>query len=247
MKTPGSYRDQPGRKNRDFSSREGREGNYRDSSDRDRENDRLFPEDRNYQNNYDRNNRTSYEKGYNNYDRTHSNPNQYDYDFWNRESTSRENNPARPSGLQNDNTGRAFDEDRNYRNEGFDRAEGYRGRNSDDYDHHAPYWNDYYDASDNYRRRDSHGYTYGYDEDYEREKLNPGPKGFYSWGRVNEDGSKGNYGYYESYPSYGQAESYSDHERYSGKTAGYKTKIDEYGETDVPENRKPNIRDRRYW
>lgn len=231
MKTSDSYRDEPGRNSRDAHSSE----RNRNSNERDRDNERLFPEDRKYYNSYDRNNRKNYEPDYNAYDRSHS---PYDRDRerygYNRRFEGRSDNRA------------TFNEDQNYRYEGYDRSEGYRGRDSGDYDHHAPYWSDYYDAADNHSRHDGHGYTYRVDEDYERERLNPGPKGHYSWGRVDEDQSKGSYGYYESYPSYGQSESYSDHERYSGKTGDYKTPTDEYGETDS-ENKRKNIRDRRFW
>lgn len=121
---------------------------------------------------------------------------------------------------------------------------GYNGRNASDYNSRY-YGENSYDPADHFNRRDGRGYTYRYDEDYERENRNPGPEGRYSWGRENAR-TKGDYGYYESYPSYGQSETYNDHERYAGKRGNYRSHTDEYGETGYEDNyARPNIRDRR--
>jgi|GEM_PF-4224249 len=140
------------------------------------------------------------------------------------------------SGAREDSYNGRYRDNRDYDNPG------YNGRNASDYgkDYDTGH---YYDPSDHYNRGDSKGYTYRHDEDYERELRNPGPKGYYSWGRENEDRSGRNYGYYESYPSYGQSESLSDHERYTGKTSG-RSRTDRYGETEYEDRRNQNVRDR---
>ncbi len=74
----------------------------------------------------------------------------------------------------------SYNENRDYGNEG------YNGRNASDYNS-SSYGDRYYDPSDNYNRRDGRGYTYGHDEDYERENRRPKHRGRYSWGQENED------------------------------------------------------------
>lgn len=253
MKTTSSYPDKTGRKN---TSRAypGNSDRYSDSNRSYRRNydydEPNFPEDNAYYNTYDRGNRHNYEKDYNAFDRSHYNsPGREGYDLYNREHNSYPDESYKGYNSRNydgvNSYGHGLNEDKRYRYEGYDRSEGYKGRNSDDYRNSRT--DDYYDPSDTYNRRDERGYTYRHDEDYEREERNPGPEGRYSWGREDRDRSKGYYGYYESYPSYGQSESYSDHERYSGKTGSYRSRTDQYGEKDFDDSRRANIWDRRFW